>query len=50
MEGYEFVENDDFITVTKNLVGGGKASEHLLKIDMAKELAMVENNKQGKIK
>ncbi|MBJ7961243.1 antA/AntB antirepressor family protein [Bacillus cereus group sp. N28] len=32
MEGYGFIENDDFITVTKKLVSGGKASEHLLKI------------------
>jgi len=47
---YDFVENRDF-TVLKNRNGEkGKFTpiEYHVSIDMAKELAMVENNEQGK--
>lgn len=45
---YDFVENQDFITFSKNLESGGRVIEYAISIDMAKELAMVENNEQGK--
>ena len=45
---YEFVENIDFISVSKILENGGKSIEYFISIDMAKELCMVENNLQGR--
>lgn len=48
IEKYGFVENEDFSTLTEILVSGGKQNNHILKLDMAKELAMVENNEQGR--
>jgi phage anti-repressor protein len=48
IEKYGFVDGEDFITLTENLVSGGQRNVHILKLDMAKELAMVENNEQGR--
>ena len=64
IERYEFVENEDFILVLnqQNKVsnkiienpknpknkGGRPTKEYFLTLDMAKELAMVENNDKGK--
>lgn len=48
IDKYGFIENEDFVTVTKNLVNGGKETDYILKIDMAKELSMVENNEKGR--
>src|SRR5690606_4899319 len=45
---YGFVENEDFVTVSNILENGGRQIDYVLKIDMAKELAMVENNEQGR--
>jgi len=50
---YEFLENKDYFTIDKfiNREGsnlGNKIKEYYLTIDMAKELAMVENNVIGK--
>ena len=45
---YGFVENQDFITFTENLVNGGRRIEYALSLDMAKELSMVERNAKGK--
>ena len=44
---YEFVENLDF-TLHKFMEGKNWKHDYILKIDMAKELSMVENNEKGK--
>lgn len=44
---YQFVENQHFVTLTKNLVNGGVKTYYALTLSMAKELSMVQNNKQG---
>ena len=41
IEQYDFVENQDFTTVSKNLENGGRSIEYHITLDMAKELAMV---------
>lgn len=48
---YGFQENQDFMSFTKNSVkpqGGRKSTEYHITLDMAKELAMVERNEQGR--
>jgi len=45
---YEFVENQDFTTLTENLVSGGHRIDYHVTLDMAKELSMVERNAKGK--
>jgi phage anti-repressor protein len=45
---YEFVENQDYISLTKNLVSGGQSTDYLISLDMAKELSMVEKTAKGK--
>lgn len=45
---YGFIEDQDYITLSKNLENGGRTLEHGLTIDMAKELSMVENNEKGR--
>ena len=44
---YEFQENIDFTTLTKNLVNGGTQKDYIITVDMAKQLSMVENNEKG---
>lgn len=48
LKKYDFIENEDFTTVTENLVNGGIKIDHLLKLGVAKEISMVENNKKGR--
>jgi len=53
---YDFIENQDFIllhnfmerTLTGVSAGGHNRNEYILKIDMAKELSMVERTPKGK--
>jgi len=42
------IENEDFETVTQNLVTGGYVNERIIKLDAAKEMAMLERNEMGK--
>ncbi len=46
IEKYGFEENQDFVTVSKNLENGGREIDYILKLDTAKELAMAENNEK----
>ena len=51
VEQYDFVENQDFITLHKKMereIGGTTRIEYHITLDMAKELAMVERNEKGK--
>ena len=48
IEKYGFEENQDFIALSKNLENGGREIDYILKLDMAKELSMVENNDKGR--
>jgi anti-repressor protein len=48
IEKYDFIENEDYVTLSKNLENGGKSKEYILKLDTAKEIAMVENNDKGR--
>jgi phage anti-repressor protein len=41
-------EKEDFDTLTKNLVNGGTQKEYIIKLDTAKEMAMLERNEKGK--
>ncbi|WP_142416275.1 antA/AntB antirepressor family protein [Bartonella massiliensis] len=43
----KFQENINFITLTKNLVSGGKVKEYHITLDMAKHLSMIERNEKG---
>lgn len=48
IDDFGFVENHDFVTVGKNLPGGGRQNDYHMTLDMAKELSMVERNEKGK--
>ena len=52
VEKYGFIENIDFLTISQKrlTVQGNETTynEHILKLSMAKELAMLENNDKGK--
>ncbi|WP_458400077.1 antA/AntB antirepressor family protein [Mailhella sp.] len=52
IEKYAFKENEDFIIFAKSgekSVRGRHSIEYTLSLDMAKELAMVENNERGRL-
>lgn len=48
IEKYGFVENLDFCTILCKTEGRPR-TDYILKLDMAKEIAMVENNAKGRI-
>ncbi|MBS7702691.1 antA/AntB antirepressor family protein [Chelatococcus asaccharovorans] len=45
---YGFVEGTDFVSFSENSEKGAPRIEYAITLDMAKELAMVERNEQGK--
>lgn len=47
IDKFDFQENQDFTTLSKNLENGGRQIEYHITIEMAKELSMVENNEKG---
>lgn len=44
----EAAENEDFQSLSKNLENGGRIKEYIIKLDIAKEMAMLERNEKGK--
>lgn len=48
IEQYGFVEGEDFSPILAKSTGGRPGMEYHLTLDTAKELAMVENNEQGR--
>lgn len=48
-EKYGFIENEDFTIILSKSTGGRPSTEYILTIDTAKEIAMVENNEQGRL-
>lgn len=48
IEKYGFEEGQDFYSENSKSTGGRPGVEYALSLDMAKELAMVENNEKGK--
>ena len=48
IEKYGFVENVDYVTFSQNCEKGRPSQEYFITLDMAKELAMVENNDKGR--
>lgn len=48
IEQYGFVDGEDFSPVLGKSTGGRPGMEYHLTLDTAKELAMVENNEQGR--
>lgn len=48
MCGYGFSEETDFSAYSKNLENGGRSIEHILTLDMAKHIAMIQRTPQGK--
>ena len=48
MAEYGFMEGEDFSTFLSESTGGRPAVDHLIKIDMAKELCMIQRTEKGK--
>ncbi|MEI6286220.1 MAG: phage antirepressor KilAC domain-containing protein [Bacillota bacterium] len=51
IEKYGFIEGEDYLTILSNRsdgLAGKPKTDYLLKMDCAKEIAMVENNDQGR--
>jgi phage anti-repressor protein len=49
IEEYSFKAGEDFCTFLSKSTGGRPATEYMFKLDVAKELAMVENNDNGRM-
>lgn len=47
MIAYGFANNVDYTSITKNLVNGGRKVDHVLSLDMAKHIAMIQRTPQG---
>lgn len=48
VEKYGFVAGQDFMTKMSESTGGRPSEDHILTMDMAKELSMVQNNERGR--
>ena len=48
MSTYGFTENEDYMTVSKNLENGGRIIEHFISVDMAKQICMIQRSEKGK--
>jgi phage anti-repressor protein len=45
---YGFIKDEDFYSILSKSTGGRSGTDYLLSTDMAKELAMLENNEKGR--
>jgi len=48
IDKYGFIEGEDFSPKLGKSIGGRPSTEYILTLDMAKEIAMVENNERGR--
>lgn len=48
MVEYGFVEDQDFSSFLSESTGGRPSTDHVLKLDMAKEIAMIQRTEKGK--
>ena len=48
MTEYGFTENEDFSTFLSQSTGGRRATDHVIRLDMAKEIAMIQRTDKGK--
>lgn len=48
MTEYGFVEGQDFLPNLEESTGGRRAVDHVIKLDMAKEIAMIQRTERGK--
>lgn len=48
MAEYGFVEGQDFLPNLEESTGGRRAVDHIIKLDMAKEIAMIQRTERGK--
>lgn len=48
MTDYGFTENEDFSTFLSKSTGGRPRQDHIIKLDMAKEIAMIQRTEKGK--
>ena len=48
MMEYGFTEGTDFISILGESTGGRPSEDHALKLDMAKEISMIQRNEKGK--
>lgn len=48
ISAYGFTENVDYFTVSKNLENGGRTIEHIVSVDMAKQICMLQRSEKGR--
>lgn len=48
IEKYDFIAGQDFMTKMSESTGGRPSENHILTLDMAKEISMVQNNDKGR--
>ena len=48
MKEYGFTEGQDFLPNLGKSTGGRQATDHVIKLDMAKEIAMIQRTERGK--
>ena len=49
MSAYGFTENIDYTTFSKNLENGGRIIEHIISVDMAKQICMIQRSEKGRL-
>lgn len=49
MSAYGFTENIDYTTFSKNLENGGRIIEHIISVEMAKQICMIQRSEKGRL-